>query len=182
MVQTGVQPELLLGSTGTACTSGICGSGAVQTLDLGQEHQIVLELRPAHDPTKAYGFVNTVVSLNDLSRRSGSGTERTAHGVGRDEGHQHSRRTGGRRTSSRRRSSPSRPCPPLVTDIELSVDDQFLYVSCWGTGELKQFDVSDPFNPKRTGSVRIGGIVAPRATSRRQRGAQRRAADGRGQP
>ena len=54
---------------------------------------------------------------------------------------------------------PFKAVPPLVTDIELSVDDQFLYVSCWGTGELKQFDVSDPFNPKETGSVRIGGIV-----------------------
>jgi selenium-binding protein 1 len=29
--------------------------------------------------------------------------------------------------------------PPLVTDIDLSVDDTFLYVSCWGAGELKQF-------------------------------------------
>ena len=37
--------------------------------------------------------------------------------------------------------------PPLVTDINLSVDDRFLYVSCWGTGELRQYDVSDPFNP-----------------------------------
>jgi selenium-binding protein 1 len=46
-----------------------------------------------------------------------------------------------------------------VTDLELSVDDRFLYVSCWGTGELKQFDVSDPFHPKETGAVRIGGIV-----------------------
>src|SRR5215204_5805251 len=54
---------------------------------------------------------------------------------------------------------PFQAVPPLVTDIELSVDDQFLYVSCWGTGELKQFDVSDPFEPKETGSVRIGGIV-----------------------
>ena len=26
--------------------------------------------------------------------------------------------------------------PPLVTDINLSLDDRFLYVSCWGTGEL----------------------------------------------
>jgi hypothetical protein len=34
--------------------------------------------------------------------------------------------------------------PPLVTDINLSVDDKFLYVSCWGIGELKQYDVSDP--------------------------------------
>jgi methanethiol oxidase len=39
------------------------------------------------------------------------------------------------------------------------VDDRFLYVSCWGTGEIRQYDVSDPFEPKLTGSVRIGGIV-----------------------
>ncbi|MDI5939494.1 selenium-binding protein SBP56-related protein, partial [Micromonospora sp. DH15] len=49
--------------------------------------------------------------------------------------------------------------PPLVTDIDLSVDDRFLYVSCWGTGELRQYDVSDPFHPVLTGSVRLGGIV-----------------------
>jgi len=49
--------------------------------------------------------------------------------------------------------------PPLVTDINLSLDDRFLYVSCWGTGEFRQYDVSDPFNPKLTGSVRMGGIV-----------------------
>ncbi len=54
---------------------------------------------------------------------------------------------------------PFQAVPPLVTDIELSVDDRFLYVSCWGTGELKQFDVSDPFHPVEVGSVRIGGIV-----------------------
>ena len=49
--------------------------------------------------------------------------------------------------------------PPLVTDIALSVDDNSLYVSCWGTGEMRQYDVSDPFNPKLAGSVRLGGIV-----------------------
>jgi len=26
--------------------------------------------------------------------------------------------------------------PPLLTDINLSVDDRFLYASCWGTGEM----------------------------------------------
>ena len=41
----------------------------------------------------------------------------------------------------------------------LSLDDRFLYVSCWGTGELRQYDVSDPFNPVLTGSLKIGGIV-----------------------
>ncbi len=40
------------------------------------------------------------------------------------------------------------------------MDDRFLYVSCWGTGDLLQYDVSDPFAPKLTGKVRIGGIVS----------------------
>ena len=50
--------------------------------------------------------------------------------------------------------------PPLVTDLNLSVDDQTLYVSCWGTGQLLQYDVSDPFRPRQTGAVRLGGIVS----------------------
>jgi selenium-binding protein 1 len=49
---------------------------------------------------------------------------------------------------------------PLVTDIDLSMDDRFLYVSCWGTGDMIQYDVSDPFKPKETGRIRIGGIVS----------------------
>ena len=56
--------------------------------------------------------------------------------------------------------------PPLVTDIDLSVDDRFLYVSCWGTGELKQYDVSDPAHPREVGSVRLGGIVGQRPAPR----------------
>jgi len=50
--------------------------------------------------------------------------------------------------------------PPLSTDQVLSLDDRFLFLSCWGTGELKAFDVTDPLKPVETGSVRIGGIVA----------------------
>jgi selenium-binding protein 1 len=49
--------------------------------------------------------------------------------------------------------------PPLVTDIDLSVDDRWLHVSCWGTEELNQYDVGDPFRPRETASVRIDGIV-----------------------
>jgi selenium-binding protein 1 len=58
--------------------------------------------------------------------------------------------------------------PPLVSDIDLSLDDRHLYVACWGTGELRQYDVSDPMEPKQTGSVRVGGIVqhAPHANGR----------------
>ena len=41
--------------------------------------------------------------------------------------------------------------PPLVTDIDLSMDDKFLYVACWGTGEMRQYDVTDPRKPKFAG-------------------------------
>ncbi|MCV5180256.1 selenium-binding family protein, partial [Escherichia coli] len=33
----------------------------------GAEQQMVLELRPAHDPRQTYGFVGVVTSLKDLS-------------------------------------------------------------------------------------------------------------------
>ncbi len=46
--------------------------------------------------------------------------------------------------------------PPLITDINLSLDDRFLYVSCFGTGEFLQYDVTDPFHPRKTGSVHLG--------------------------
>ena len=38
-----------------------------QEIDLGAEHQMVLELRPAHDPSKTYGFVGVVTSTADLT-------------------------------------------------------------------------------------------------------------------
>jgi hypothetical protein len=39
----------------------------------------------------------------------------------------------------------------LVTDIDLSMDDRFLYVACWGTGEMRQYDVTDPRKPTASG-------------------------------
>jgi selenium-binding protein 1 len=130
----------------------------LQTIDFGAEHQLVFELRPAHDPTKAYGFVNCVVSLKDLSSSIWTWF-----------------REGNKWAAKKVITIPAEPadpdhlpallkgfkaCPPLVTDIDLSMDDRFLYVSCWGTGDLQQYDVSDPLNPRLTGKVRIGGIVS----------------------
>ena len=55
-------------------------------------------------------------------------------------------------------------CPPQhfahdITDISLSADDQSLWVSCWGTGELRRYDVADRFNPVLAGVARSGGFV-----------------------
>jgi methanethiol oxidase len=118
---------------------------------------MVLELRPSHDPANTYGFAGVVVSLKDLSssiwlwhRKNGDWEVTKVIEIP---------------------AEPANPdelpellkgfsaVPPLLSDIDLSLDDRYLYASCWGTGEMRQYDVSDPFNPKLIGSVRIGGIV-----------------------
>ena len=163
MVEGGVNPDLLLGGKyGNALhVWDLHTRRHVQKLELGPEYQMPLELRPAHNPTEAYGFVGVVTSIKDLSASVWAWY-----------------RDGGTWRIRKVIEIPAEPAdvdklppllkgfgavPPLVTDINLSLDDRFLYVSCWGTGELKQFDVSDPFNPVETGSVRIGGIARRQA-------------------
>ncbi|CAN5744431.1 selenium-binding protein SBP56-related protein [soil metagenome] len=129
----------------------------VQTIDLGANHQMALELRPAHDPTREYGFLGVVVDTTNLE-----GSIWTWY---REGGQFHVKKTA---------VIPPEPAdasllpdllkgfgavPPLISDIDLSLDDRFLYVACWGTGELRQYDVSDPMQPKLVGSVHAGGIV-----------------------
>jgi methanethiol oxidase len=159
MVESGVNPEILLkGWYGHSLhVWDLRKRRHIQTLDLGAEQQMVLELRPAHDPAKAYGFVGVVVSLKDLSASIWLW-----------------HRDNGKWAIKKVIEIPAEPAdpdklppllkgfkavPPLVTDINLSLDDKFLYVSCWATGEFQQYDVSDPFHPKLTGSVHLGGIV-----------------------
>ena len=165
MVKDGVNPELLLaGKYGHALhVWDLPTRKHLQTLDLGAEQQMVLELRPAHDPRRAYGFVGVVISLKDLSSSIWMWYL--------DE-------TNGKKTREWKvkkvieiPAEPARPedlppllagfgaVPPVVTDINLSLDDRWLYVSCWGTGELRQYDVSNPLEPKLVDVARIGGIV-----------------------
>jgi selenium-binding protein 1 len=159
MIENGLVPELLLGQKyGHRLHFWDLAEGRnLQTVDLGPEHQITLELRPSHDPEATWGYAGVVISTADLSasvwRWHREGTDWQVDKV---------------------ITIPAEPAdpadlppalqpfgavPPLVSDIDLSVDDQMLYVSCWGTGELKQFDVSDPAHPREVDSVHLGGIV-----------------------
>ena len=142
MFEDGLVPELLLGSQYGRKLHfwDLHKRKHLQEIDFGQQHQLVFELRPAHDPTKAYGFVNCVVSLENLSssiwlwHRDGEKwavkkiIEIAAEPADPDQ--------------LPPVLNDFKACPPLVTDIDLSVDDKFLYVSCWGTGEFQQYDVS----------------------------------------
>jgi selenium-binding protein 1 len=163
MVKDGLNPELLLaGKYGHALhVWDLRRRRHLETLDLGAEQQMVLELRPAHNPAKAYGFVGVVISLADLSSSIWMWYLDGQHGSGKWK-------------IRKVITIPAEPAdeadlppmlkgfkavPPLVSDINLSLDDRFLYVSCWGTGEVRQYDVSNPLNPILTGSAHIGGIV-----------------------
>jgi len=165
MVANGVSAELLLGGKygSSLHVWDVRTRAHVQAIDLGGDQQMILRLRPAHNPARAYGFAGVMLSLADLSASvflwylgrdaAGARTEWNARKV---------------ITIRARPADPARlppllkdlgAVPPLVTDIALSHDDQWLYVSCWGTGELRRYDVADPFNPVLTGTVRLGGIV-----------------------
>ena len=160
MIEDGIVPDLLLGKKYGHRLHfwDLRKRKHVQTVDLGDEHQMALELRPAHDPTKTYGFVGVVISVEDLSASIWLW-----------------HRDGGQWAATKVITIPAEPAPdeklppalkpfgavpPLVTDIDLSVDDKYLYVSCWGTGELKQYDVSDPFSPASR-SGRSGSAASP---------------------
>jgi len=146
MIEDGVIPDLLLqGKYGHQLhVWDLRRRRHQQAIDLGPEQQFVLELRPAHDPTKAYGFVGVVVSTKDLTA-----SVWVWH------------RPNGKWAAQKVIEIPAEPAtaaqlppalqpfgavPPLVTDINLSLDDRYLYVSCWGTGEFQQYDVSDTFH------------------------------------
>ncbi|CAM2197446.1 methanethiol oxidase [Paraburkholderia kururiensis] len=93
-------------------------------LDFGAQNQLVFELRSAHNPTRPYGFVNSAISLKDLSASIWQ------------------RYLDGDRWAARKiieiPAEPADPewlppmlksfaaVPPLVTDIALSLDDRFL--------------------------------------------------------
>ena len=47
--------------------------------------------------------------------------------------------------------------PGIITDILISMDDRFLYVSNWVQGDIRQYDITDPSRPVQTGQIYIGG-------------------------
>ena len=156
------------------------GRRNIQTIDLGENHQMALEIRPAHDPAKQYGFCGVVVDTTNLQGaiftwwRNEDGTFEAKKTVTID---------------PQPAEADDLPdllkgfgaVPPLVTDIDLSLDDRFLYVACWGTGEMHQYDVSDPMNPKLAGKVETRRHRQEDAAPQRQ-ALRLRPADGRDQP
>jgi methanethiol oxidase len=115
-----------------------------QSLDLGDSGLVPLELRWLHDPDAESGFVGATLSstIFHFQRQNGGWKAEQVVGIGGVE-----------------QEGWPFPVPALITDLVLSMDDRFLYFSNWLHGDVRQYDVSDPANPRLTGQLQLGGVL-----------------------
>lgn len=122
----------------------------VKTVDLGADGLIPLELRFHHNPDGVHGFVAAALGSNLF--------------------HFHKAADGDWKVA-KVEDIPSVevegwpiPVPSLITDILLSMDDRFLYLSNWLHGDIRQYDITDPAHPKLAGQVWVGGLLGKAGT------------------
>lgn len=121
----------------------------VESVDLGDEGLIPLEVRFHHNPDSTHGFVGAALSSNIWHWHKSNGAEPSD-----------------KWQINKIIDVPTVdlegfpiPLPSLITDLLVSLDDRWLYFSNWLHGDLRQYDISDPHNPKLTGQVWVGGLL-----------------------
>ncbi|XP_037039375.1 methanethiol oxidase-like [Bradysia coprophila] len=120
----------------------------VKPIDLGTDNGwLPLETRFLHDPYKPHGYVACALSSTvfHINKKSGDWKADLVITV-----------------------PPKKvenwwmglaDMPGVITDILISMDDQFLYFSNWVHGDIRQYDISNPAAPKLVGQVFIGGSI-----------------------
>jgi selenium-binding protein 1 len=117
-----------------------------QTIDLGDQGHIPLEVRFHHHPDSPHGFVGAALAssiwhFHKEAKETKWQADKTVQ------------------VEPIKVEGWPFPVPGLITDLVLSLDDRFLYFSNWLHGDLRQYDVSDPAKPKLTGQVWLGGVL-----------------------
>lgn len=116
----------------------------LQSVDLGEDGLIPLEIRFHHNPDSTHGFVGAALGSNIIHWHKPNGhweVEKIIDVPPVDlEGF-------------------PVPLPSLITDLLISLDDRWLYFSNWLHGDLRQYDIRDPQNPRLTGQVYVGGLL-----------------------
>nr|CAD7434655.1 unnamed protein product [Timema monikensis] len=117
----------------------------VQTIDLGEEGIAPLEIRFLHDPKEAQGYVGCAVNSNVFRFVwSSIRTRRRVTFVWREDETY--------RVELVLRAG-------FTSDILLSLDDKFLYMSNWFHGDIRQYDITDRRHPKLVGQLFLGGLI-----------------------
>jgi selenium-binding protein 1 len=123
----------------------------VKTVDLGETGMIPLEVRFHHDPDSPHGFVGAALSSTmwHLHKHGGDwGADKVIE------------------VEPVEVEGWPFPVPGLITDLLLSMDDRFLYFSNWLHGDIRQYDISNPAQPKLVGRVWCGGVIGKTAEVR----------------
>ncbi|KAL0822669.1 hypothetical protein ABMA28_004692 [Loxostege sticticalis] len=119
-----------------------------QVIDMGKEGTAPLEIRFLHDPKADQGFVGCAIGATVYRfYKSENGTWKTDKVIN----------VPAKKVVSK--DGVVSELNGLMSDIILSLDDKYLYFSTWLHGEVWQYDISDPKNPKLTGHVLLGGQV-----------------------
>ena len=151
MRRASTSPTCRAAATDSGSTSGTSSSERFeQTIDLGEKGLVPLEVRWLHDPDAEQGFVGAALSsvMFNFHRSNGSWAADPVIEV----------------DSVPLEGWPF-PVPGLITDLVLSMDDRFLYFANWLHGDVRQYDVSDPANPRLTGRLWLGGVLGKPSAS-----------------
>ncbi|XP_075224689.1 methanethiol oxidase [Lycorma delicatula] len=118
----------------------------IQTVDLGVEGTAPLEIRFLHNPKAAVGFVGCAVFANIFRfYKQDSGKWAAVNAIN---------------VPAKKVEGWILPeIQGMISDILISLDDKYLYFSNWLHGDIRQYDISDPENPKLTGRIFLGGAI-----------------------
>ena len=123
----------------------------IQTLEFGEQGRIPLEVRMSHNPEETQGYVGAALSSNIIRfYETEDGTWDWDVVIDED---------------PREHEDWDMPVPPLITDILLSLDDQYLFFSNWLHGDVRMYDVSDAANPRLVDRIWAGGLFGDRQTA-----------------
>lgn len=118
----------------------------IKSIDLGPTGQIPLECRFLHNPDESQGYVGCALSSTIFRFFLNDNKEWDAEEV--------------LKIPSLQVEGWALPdMPALITDILVSLDDKYLYLSNWIHGDVRQYDITDRRNPKLVGQLYIGGSV-----------------------
>jgi selenium-binding protein 1 len=117
-----------------------------QTLELGDSGLLPFEVRWLHDPDADEGFVGAALSSTMWRFHRSNGSYSAAQAITVDNVELDGWPLPG-------------GVPGVITDLLVSMDDRFLYFTNWLHGDLRQYDISDPANPRLTGRVWLGGLL-----------------------
>jgi selenium-binding protein 1 len=115
-----------------------------QTVDMGQEGLIPLEVRFHHNPDSTHGYVGAALSSTMWHWEKGDRDWRVKKVI---------------EVASVEHEGWPFPVPGLITDLVVSLDDKWLYFSNWLHGDIRQYDISDPVRPRLAAQLWVGGVL-----------------------